>query len=115
MSEKRVKKLKRCGRRGVPRKRCEDIECCWNENWRPGGKHGPRCFHHDMDLEHYGKPREREFTNLAMPEQIKSEEVTDTGARVDSTLNFLEDKKEDLQDALKECEPNHNQLQARVV
>jgi len=64
-----------------------------------------------MDLEHYGKPREREFTNLAMPEQIKSEEVTDTGARVDSTLNFLEDKKEDLQDALKECEPNHNQLQ----
>ena len=66
-----------------------------------------------MDLEHYGKPREREFTNLAIPAHLAKEqpEVTDTGAKIDSTLNFLEEKKEDLKDALKECEPNHNQLQ----
>ena len=69
-----------------------------------------------MDLEHYGKPREREFTNLSFkqPETLKTEEITETGAKVDSTLNFLEDKKEDLVDALEECEPNHNQLQLWV-
>ena len=51
-----------------------------------------------MDLEHYGKPREREFTNLAIPAHLAKEqpEVTDTGAKIDSTLNFLEEKKEDL-------------------
>ena len=38
-------KLRRCGRRGVPRKRCEEIECCWNPQWRPGGAKGPRCGH----------------------------------------------------------------------
>ena len=70
-----------------------------------------------MDLEHYGKPREREFTNLTIPAHLAKEqpEVTDTGAKIDSTLNFLEEKKEDLIDALKECEPNHNQLQSTIT
>ena len=28
----------RCGRRGVPRKRCIELGCCWNKKWRPGGR-----------------------------------------------------------------------------
>lgn len=35
--------MTRCGRRGVPKRRCLDLGCCWNPKWRPGGDFGPRC------------------------------------------------------------------------
>merc|ERR1711972_898553 len=38
-----LSEMTRCGRRGVPKRRCLDIGCCWNVNWRPGGAFGPRC------------------------------------------------------------------------
>jgi hypothetical protein len=34
-----VKSMDRCGRRGVPRTRCEEIGCCWNQKWVPGFSH----------------------------------------------------------------------------
>jgi hypothetical protein len=99
-------KLVRCGRRGVPRKRCEEIDCCWNPSWRPGGAKGPRCFHYDIDLEHYGKPRQREFPNMQNVPKIEPSSDQNTG----STLNLLENKKEEMKEALAECKPNHNAL-----
>ena len=37
--------MSRCGRRGVPKKRCTQIGCCWNKSWRPGGTFENFIFH----------------------------------------------------------------------
>jgi hypothetical protein len=59
-----VKSMDRCGRRGVPRTRCEEIGCCWNQKWVPGGKYGPRCFKAGsvFDVEHSSFETDEEHT-----------------------------------------------------
>lgn len=106
-----VNTMERCGRRGVPRKRCIELGCCWNQKWRPGGTFGPRCHKTGIsDEEHsYANGKmEREYTagSRVLPTEVPKDDLPDD-------MKFLAENLKSKIEKLNEegCKPNHNQLQ----
>lgn len=104
--------MNRCGRRGVPKRRCVELGCCWNQKWRPGGLFGPRCHKAEIKDEEHNYPNgkmtksETSATSRKLPIKPEKDETH-------TDMQFMKQNLDSKVEKLKAegCKPNHNQIQ----